>query len=181
MLDVSASMAGEPIEAIGTGLQMVLSELRSDPQALETACLSIITFASAAQQVIPLTDLASFQVPTLKVGGATSLGEALILLASKIDLEVIKSTPETKGDWKPLVFLFTDGEPTDDVSYGIQEIAKRQVMLVACGAGHGANENVLRQITSNVLSLKAVSSGDIKAYFGWISSSIGEKNSQISA
>ena len=28
----------------------------------------------------------------------------------------IKTTLEKKGDWKPIVFLFTDGTPTDDPS-----------------------------------------------------------------
>lgn len=44
LLDTSASMIGEPIEAVKTGLQTLLSVLRQDSYALETVHLSLITF-----------------------------------------------------------------------------------------------------------------------------------------
>ena len=77
LLDTSGSMAGEPIEAVKNGVQVMISSLRNDPQAVETAFLSIITFDSDAKQIVPLTDLASFQMPDIKASGTTSLGEAL--------------------------------------------------------------------------------------------------------
>lgn len=57
LLDTSGSMYGEPIEAVKNGVQTLISTLRSDPYALETAYISIITFNSSAQQVTPLTGL----------------------------------------------------------------------------------------------------------------------------
>ena len=44
LLDTSGSMRGEPIEAVNRGLKVLVSSLRQDPNALETAFLSIITF-----------------------------------------------------------------------------------------------------------------------------------------
>ena len=46
VLDCSGSMTGEPIEACRQGLKALLADLRSDPQALETAYLSVITFST---------------------------------------------------------------------------------------------------------------------------------------
>ena len=46
LLDCSGSMYGEPIEAVKNGVQVLVSTLRQDPYALETAYLSIITFDS---------------------------------------------------------------------------------------------------------------------------------------
>ena len=138
VLDTSGSMYGEPIEAVKNGVQTLISTLRSDPYALETAFISIITFNTNAQQVTSLTELASFQQPTIDAGGCTALGGALELLAQKIDAEVTKTTAEQKGDWKPLVFLMTDGEPTDDITHGLAEFRKRKTgMVVACAAGTG--------------------------------------------
>lgn len=173
VLDTSGSMYGEPIEAVKNGVQTLISTLRSDPYALETAFISIITFNTNAQQVTPLTELASFQQPTIDAGGCTALGGALELLAQKIDAEVTKTTAEQKGDWKPLVFLMTDGEPTDDITHGLAEFRKRKTgMVVACAAGTGANTNTLKQITENVVSLDTADSATIKAFFKWVSASI---------
>lgn len=173
VLDTSGSMYGEPIEAVKNGVQTLISTLRSDPYALETAFISIITFNTNAQQVTSLTELASFQQPTIDAGGCTALGGALELLAQKIDAEVTKTTAEQKGDWKPLVFLMTDGEPTDDITHGLAEFRKRKTgMVVACVAGTGANTNTLKQITENVVSLDTADSATIKAFFKWVSASI---------
>src|SRR5207244_10369621 len=84
LLDCSGSMAGEPIAAVEMGLKALLGDLRNDPQALETVWLSVITFASAAQQIIPLTDVNEFEPPDLAAAGTTALGEAIELLAQRI-------------------------------------------------------------------------------------------------
>ena len=57
LIDTSGSMYGEPIEAVKNGLSIMLSTLTSDPYALETAYLSIITFDGTAHQVLPLTEI----------------------------------------------------------------------------------------------------------------------------
>ena len=85
LLDTSGSMNGEAIEAVKNGVQVMISSLRQNPQAIETAFISVITFGSEATQLMPLTDLASFQMPDIKAGGTTSLGAALNLVANKID------------------------------------------------------------------------------------------------
>ena len=114
LLDTSGSMMGEPIEAVKNGVEILVSSLRQDPYALETAHLSIISFDTNAKQIVPLTEIAMFNSPQLQATGTTQLGEALALLAEKIEQEVQKTTPEVRGDWKPLVFIMTDGVPTDD-------------------------------------------------------------------
>ena len=105
LLDTSGSMMGEPIEAVKNGVETLVSSLRQDPYALETAYLSIISFVTHAKQVIPLTEIAMFNSPALQATGTTQFGEALVLLADKIEQEVQKTTPETRGDWKPLILL----------------------------------------------------------------------------
>lgn len=83
LLDTSGSMYGEPIEAVKNGVQTLISTLRSDPYALETAYLSIITFNSTAQQITPLTELAAIQQPNIDAGGCTALGGALELFGKE--------------------------------------------------------------------------------------------------
>lgn len=180
LLDISGSMYGEPIEAVKNGVQVLVSTLRSDPYALETACLSIITFNSSAQQIVPLTELSAFQMPSIDAGGCTALGEALALLANKIDSEVTKTTAEVKGDWKPLVFIMTDGEPTDDLNKGLSEFKKKKFgMVVACAAGQGANTDTLKKITECVVQLDTADSATIKSFFKWVSASVSTGSQKV--
>lgn len=182
LLDCSGSMYGEPIEAVKNGVQVLVSTLRQDPYALETAYLSIITFDSSAQQVSPLTELAAFQQPNIQASGCTALGEALALLSQKADQEVTKTTAEQKGDWKPLVFIMTDGEPTDDLNKGLAEFKKRKWgMVVACAAGSGANTDTLKKITECVVSLDTADSATIKAFFKWVSASVSSGSMKVEA
>ena len=180
LLDTSGSMSGEPIEAVKNGVQIMISSLRQNPQAIETAFLSVITFDSVAQQIIPLTDLASFQMVDISATGVTALGEALKLVAHKIETEVQKTTTEQKGDWKPLVFIMTDGIPTDDWQSGLNEFKKSRVAFtVACAAGGGADTNILKQITDNVVSLDTADSASIGKFFQWVTASIGVSSTKV--
>jgi uncharacterized protein YegL len=174
LLDTSGSMSGEPIEAVKNGVQVMISSLRQNPQAIETAFISVITFDGSARQVIPLTDLASFQMVDLKATSTTALGEALKLVSNCIDKEVAKTTIDQKGDWKPLVFIMTDGIPTDDWQGGLAEFKKRKTAFtVACAAGSKADTKVLKAITDNVVSLDTADSQSIAKFFLWVTASIG--------
>lgn len=172
VLDCSGSMSGEPIEACRQGLKALLSDLRGDPQALETAYLSVITFSSSAQQVCPLTELMTFSEPTLVASGPTNMGEALNLLEKCVDNEVRKATPTQKGDWKPLIFIMTDGQPTDSWEASADRLKNRKWNIIACAAGPGANSGLLKRITESVVELSNLQPDQLKAFFKWVSASV---------
>jgi uncharacterized protein YegL len=170
-------MHGEPIEAVRMGLRTLVEDLQSEPQALETVYLSVITFASSAVQACPLTELAMFQVPYLTAGGARAMGEALCLLEKCIDLEVRKPLGDQKGDWKPLIFLLTDGVPTDNWEQAAESLRDRKLgRIIACAAGEGADPELLRYISSGddnmVVQLKNLTPNQLQAFFNWISISV---------
>ena len=180
VIDSSGSMSGEPIEAVRNGLQNLVATLRQDPSALEAAYLSIITFSDEAKQVMPLTELSQFQIPAINAGGTTAMGAALTLLAERIDQEVTKTTVDQKGDWKPVVFLMSDGQPTDDTTAGIAAIKKAKIgSFVACAAGPGAETSTLKSITDSVVHLDTADSNTIKAFFKWVSASIATTSQKI--
>lgn len=173
VLDCSGSMSGEPIEAVRMGLRALLSDLQQDPQALETIWLSVITFESSARQVVPLTEIGAFQEPTLQAGGSTAFGDALTLLAKCIDKEVRKTTATQKGDWKPLVFIMTDGQPTDSWERSADDIKKKKPgNIIACAAGPGADGNMLKRVTEVVIQLKDTTPGTLGAFMKWVTASV---------
>ena len=180
LLDTSGSMTDEPIEAVKNGVQMMVHSLRQNPQAIETAFVSIITFDSEAKQLIPLTDLASFQMVDLKAAGTTALGAALSLLADKLENEVTKTTLEQKGDWKPIVFIMTDGVPTDDWQAGFQKLkAVKKGLIVGCAAGNNADDKVLKEISDQVVRLSNTDADSIGKFFQWVSASIATTSTKV--
>ncbi len=184
LLDCSGSMSGEPIEAVRQGVKMLLSELRGDPQALETAYLSIITFASTAQQISPLTELMLVKEPTINAGGATALGGALRVLMDCVQKEVRQSTKTQKGDWRPLVFILTDGEPTDTAEFEAMLPQIKQAKLgniIACAAGSRANTAHLKRITDSVLMMNSLSADDMAKFFAWVSGSVKMSSKSVDA
>lgn len=180
LLDTSGSMTGDPIEAVKSGLQMLIASLRQDPYALETAYISVITFSSDAKQIVPLTELSQFQAPNIEATGTTAMGESLALLADCVQREVKKGTADQKGDWKPVVFMLSDGSPTDDLEKGIAALRTiRTGAFVCCAAGQSADTTALKKISEIVVNLDTADSTSIKSFFKWVSSSISVSSQKV--
>ncbi|MDE5782762.1 MAG: VWA domain-containing protein [Prevotella sp.] len=181
LIDVSESMVGDPIAQVENGMRNIIQELRTDPYALETVFVSVIVFAGKAQSLSPLTELYKFYPPKFPIGGGTSLGTALNLLMDDIDKSVQKTTADMKGDWKPIIFLFTDGTPTDNPNPAIERWHKHfksKCNLVCISLGDNADTNLLGKLTENVLRLKDTDEYSFKTFFKWVTASI--KTSSIS-
>ena len=183
VLDCSESMVGDPFQAMNNGLNLLVSELRSNPLALETAAISIITFASKARQVLPLTDLLAAQIPSLKMGSGTALGQALTLLRDCMSREVIKSSATQKGDYKPVVFIITDGEPTDEWQAIAREyfttIQGKKANLIGVACGRDSSPDVLRKLTETVITIDHETPGSFKKFFQWVSATISTTSQKI--
>lgn len=176
VLDASESMVGPAIEAVEKGVRTLVDSLMSNPQALETAYLSVITFHRTAQQVVPLTELMRFVPPKLSVRSGSALGAALRLLLQCIRKEVVRTTATTKGDFKPLVFLLTDGQPTDDWEAAAAELRAagdpKVANLYAIGCGPDVDPDVLREVSDIVLMMRDLSPDGFKKFFVWLSASV---------
>ncbi|WP_422924722.1 vWA domain-containing protein [Singulisphaera sp. PoT] len=177
LLDTSGSMRGEPIESVKVGLQAMISSLRRDPQALESVHISVITFDRDVNVVVPLTALEDFNLPQLVTpdSGPTHLGLALEELCRRVDSEVVKNTGAVKGDWKPMLFVMTDGSPSDALKYKemIPEVRQRNfAVIVACAAGPKARKEDLIPLADHVLSLDATDSSTFAAFFQYVSDAV---------
>lgn len=181
LLDTSGSMYGEPIHALNNALSGMVNSLRSDPQALDSLWLSIITFDREVKELVPLTELALFQLPeiTCPQSGPTHTGKGLELLFDKVRNNVRKGNTTQKGDWKPLLFLFTDGAPNDKQLYA-EMIPKIKGLnfgaIVCCAAGKLADNSLLKELTNDVVHLDTVDSQTLKQFFKWVSDTIEQGN-----
>ena len=177
LLDTSGSMRGEPIQALNNGFNGLVNMLRIDPQAMDSLHISVVTFDRDVQNIVPLTDLASFQPVEIQCpdSGPTHTGQALEMVADLVKKELIKGTTERKGDWKPLLFIFTDGKPSDLQKYK-EFIPKIKALdfgvIVGCAAGPKAEVSFLQELTDNVVKLDATDANTLTTFFKWVSSSI---------
>lgn len=177
LLDTSGSMRGEPIHSVNVGLQAMLSALRQDPYALESVHLCVITFDIEAREYLPLTPLDAVKLGEIPSpdSGATFLGAALELLVVCVDRDVRKSTAESKGDWRPLLFVMTDGSPSDLHAFrqAIPAVRQRNFgAIVACAAGPKAKLDVLRELTDRVVQLDTLDAAGFSGFFKWVSASV---------
>ncbi|AOM79800.1 vWA domain-containing protein [Pedobacter steynii] len=184
LLDTSGSMYGEPIQALNNALNGMLSTLRTDAQALDSLWISIITFDREVKELVPLTELVQFQLPEILCpqSGPTHMGQALELLYEKADKEIQKATDEQSADWRPLFFLFTDGKPSDLKLYR-EMIPKIKSLnfasIVACAAGHLADDSILKELTDTVVHLDTADSTTLKQFFKWVSDAIDQGNKSM--
>lgn len=186
LIDTSGSMKGEPIESVKVGIESMIATLRQDPYALETVNISIITYDKDVKAILPLTPLEDLQLPNIVTpdSGPTHTGAALKKLCSQVDQEVKLSTPEQKGDWMPLLFIMTDGHPSDIMVYNqvIPEIKKMKfASIIACAAGMKAKIEPLKQLTDQVYSLDTLDSSSFKKFFKWVSDLIEVGNKSVGA
>jgi len=181
LIDISESMVGDQIQQVEEGMASIIKAVKSDPHAIETVWVSILVFAGQAKTLVPLQEVVSFYPPRFPIGSGTSLSKGLGHLMYELRTNLVKTTYEQKGDWKPLVFLFTDGVPTDDSKTAVAEWKQhwqKTANLVAISFGDENNTALLTELTENVLLFKNSTEDDYRKFFRWITDSI--KTSSVS-
>ena len=182
VVDVSDSMVDEPLKAVQEGLAICMDALSSDPYALETAYINVIAFAGKVEKLVDMQESYLCRIPNLNVGSGTSFGKALEYLMNDIDAKVCKSTEVAKGDWRPIVFFFTDGAPTDDYRSALarwKNSYSTRCSTIAIALGRSADLKIFSEITEDVVRINDVDSSVIKRVFKWISSSVQTKSAAV--
>lgn len=184
LLDTSGSMFGEPIQALNNALSGMINTLRSDAQAVDSLWISITTFDREVRELMPLTELVQFQLPeiTCPQSGPTNTGKGLEMIYEKVNSEVRKGNENQKGDWRPLLFLFTDGKPSDIQLYREMVPKIKSInfaAIVGCAAGQLADDTMLKELTDNVVHLDTADTGTLKQFFKWVSDTIEQSNKSM--
>jgi uncharacterized protein YegL len=170
------SMIGTPILAVEQGVQLLQNELMNQPQAVEMVHMSVICYSTYVDQKVPLTSIMEFKPPELTAGGSYNLGEALQVLGHYIKQDLVRISDIQKGDYKALVVLITDHDPTDDWQAGLTSLKKSAGELLGSilvlAIGDEIDITMMKQITPNVLSMTDISPANIRSFFRWDSQKV---------
>ena len=155
-LDVSASMAGGPIDSVNQQMPVLRARVGEDPAVAEVIRLGVVTFSDVARSVLPLCDLSLVEaVPELSAQGRTSYAAVFDHLRNVIEEDYSKGRAAGDRWYRPAVIFISDGHPTDDTERWKSSLArlsdptwKRRPNILAFGFGD-ADPEVLAEVTDN--------------------------------
>lgn len=177
VLDVSGSMAGQPIDELNRGLQEFQREVTNDFTASQRLEVSIITFSSTVQCVQEPALITDFQMPTLTTTGTTKLVDAVRMGMTQI--ETRKAWYKNTGQkyYRSILVLITDGEPDKDqdmdslASEVISGVNNKKFIIFGLGV-RGYNHTILSKICPPDMPPKALDGYKFSEFFKWLSNSI---------
>ncbi len=117
LIDTSHSMT--PFEdVLNETIETLYDELITSPRISEFAYVSILSYNTEAEVVLQMTDLQAMDaLPQLSCGGVTNFLGALRLLRQRIEADVPQLSEEGREVLRPVAFLLTDGQPTDETGH----------------------------------------------------------------
>lgn len=118
--------------------------------ALETVHIGCISFSSGALVHCSLVDLFSYELPIIDRDphNDSDISVALKSIAFFHAAYVNPGSASAKGDWKPNVFLFTNGKCLSGMN---NMVASNQVNLIVCAIGNCSMPDNINQLTESVV------------------------------
>jgi len=172
VLDVSYSMDGPPIDQLNEGLNRFKEEVCQDKQTRDILDVAIIQFNESyeiTQDFVPIEYMNSMQ---LRAKGTTKYSEPIREALRMVDERSRFYRRSGSEPYKPWIILVTDGEPLDDISSVIEEVADMQdegkVRFIALGVGD-YDSDTLRRITDVVFRMDGT---DFTSFFNWVGKSM---------
>ena len=189
LVDTSESMKGSKLGAVNAAIEEIVPELKEIAETNADARLKIATLeVSTGSRWITKepVEAEQFHWNPLSAEGVTDFGDACISL----DKKLVKSgfMKEATGSFAPVIFLLSDGEPTDNYKKGLELLRNnpwfRAAIKVAVAIGEDANTEILSEFTGNRESVITVySSESLKKWIRFVSvraSEVGSQSADVS-
>ncbi len=187
LIDTSGSMKGKKMGELNTVMEELIPEIRRVGEADTDVKVAVLTFSTEVRWMysnpIPIED---FEWARLRASGVTSMGAAFKELNHRMSRNSFLNSPSLS--FAPVIFLMTDGYPSDDYKEGLRELQTNSWykfgLKAALGIGQEANDNILAEFTgSKDTVVHAYSGGQLAQMIKIIavtSSQIGSKSMTLS-
>ena len=187
LIDTSGSMKGKKMGELNTVMEELIPEIRRVGEADTDVKVAVLTFSTEVRWMyanpIPIED---FEWARLRASVVTSMGAAFKELNHRMSRNSFLNSPSLS--FAPVIFLMTDGYPSDDYKEGLRELQTNSWykfgLKAALGIGQEANDNILAEFTgSKDTVVHAYSGGQLAQMIKIIavtSAQIGSKSMTLS-
>ena len=187
LIDTSGSMKGKKMGELNTVMEELIPEIRKVGEADTEVKVAVLTFSTDVRWMysnpIPIEE---FEWARLRASGVTSLGAALKELNARMSRNGFLNSPSLS--FAPVIFLMTDGYPSDDYKAGLKELQANSWykfgLKAALGIGNEANDDMLAEFTgSKETVVHAYSGGQLAQMIKIVAvtaSQIGSKSMTLS-
>jgi uncharacterized protein YegL len=175
LVDTSGSMSGD-IADVSAGLEALGAALARDTVARNRVELVVITFGGTVTVHGDFGEAAVFEPPALTAAGDTPMAAALLCGLALVDLKKRAYRAGGLDYHRPLIFLLTDGEPTDHARWpeAVRRIREaedaRKIALFSVGTG-AANFARLQELSPARTPLR-LRDARWETMFQWLSRSV---------
>ncbi len=155
LVDVSGSMSGTKIGTLNTVMEEVIPAIRGEGGADVDIKIAVLKFSNGCEWMDdePVS-IETFQWDrrSIEAQGLTDMGAAFEELADKMSRKKFLRSPSLS--YAPVIFLLTDGYPTDDYQAGINRLKTNKWykygLKVALGIGEDAEntKDILKEFTT---------------------------------
>ena len=177
IVDCSSSMAANgKIQSLNTAIREFIPHIQqvADDNPNANVLVRAIKFSSGAQwHISQPTPVAEFKWTDLTADGLRDMGKAFSMVA-----EQLKIPPMPERGLPPVLILISDGQPTDDISKGLQAIMNQQwgkkAVRLAIAIGEDADVDVLQRFIghSEIKPLQANNPEALTRYIKWASTAV---------
>ena len=180
-------MKGKKMGELNTVMEELIPEIRRVGEADTEVKVAVLTFSTEVRWMYstPIA-IEDFEWARLRASGVTSMGAAFKELSLRMSRNSFLNSPSLS--FAPVIFLMTDGYPSDDYKEGLKELQANSWykfgLKAALGIGSEANDDILAEFTgSKDTVVHAYSGGQLAQMIKIIavtSSQIGSKSMTLS-
>lgn len=150
LIDTSGSMKGTKMGELNTAMEELMPEIRRVGEADTDVKVAVLTFATHLAWMYPEPiSIEEFEWSRLSPAGITNMGAAFEELAIRLSRNSFLNSPSLS--FAPVIFLMTDGYPSDDYKRGLKKLNEnswyKHGLKVALGIGKEANDDMLAEFT----------------------------------
>jgi uncharacterized protein YegL len=167
LIDTSGSMFGTKMGSVNNAIEEIIPDLKalSDSNPDAQIKIAALEFSNGVKWLTPDGPITAdtFRWEPVEAMGVTDMGNAFTELREKLSKDVFMQ--EAAGSYAPVVFLMTDGEPTDEWQKPLEELQDnkwfRHAIKVALAVGDDANEEVLKKFTGDDTAVVKVTNAEL--------------------